>query len=102
MEFNYWIFFRYAAICALLGIIVWGIAFGGTLKENAAINYSIIGSYVVGSASLGYSFWIVIISELLCYVNIGILRYRTWKIQKIEEKLTVVTPDATSPNALVY
>ena len=56
----------------------------------------------MGSASLGYSFWIVIISELLCYVNIGILRYRTWKIQKIEEKLTVVTPDATSPNALVY
>ncbi|CAG7730385.1 unnamed protein product [Allacma fusca] len=91
-----------SAGCTLMVMIFWGVAFGIGLKDHAAISDTLSNGLKNDSAKLGYSFWILLLPEFLCLANIGILRYRTWKIHQIETTHRVVDDKITNHETLLF
>jgi hypothetical protein len=91
-----------SAVCSLMVMILWGVAFSIGLKKNSAVSQTLSEQWETRSSKLGYSFWIIILAELLCLANIGILRYRKWKILQIENSHHVVDEKKTNPEVLLF
>jgi len=93
-----------SAACTFLAMLMWIVQFAVNLRKNAAVSDTLKGFYVSkGSGSLGVSFWILILAILASLANIGILKYRSWKIERMERaNVKVMTEELTSGNILLF
>ncbi|CAL8126085.1 unnamed protein product [Orchesella dallaii] len=93
-----------AAASVLLAMIMWIIQLTTCLRKNAAISDTLSGSHNSdGVGSLGISFWCLILAIVFAVANIGVIRYRTWKIQKMEENnIRVMTDKLESGDILLF
>lgn len=69
----------------LLTMILYGSLFGSSLTNNIGITdtlQSVVTYSSKGLASLGFSFWILIVPILLHSINIGLIVYRQYLIVK--------------------
>jgi len=102
--FGLYIWNGISAACTLLAMIVWIVQFSVNLRKNAAVSDTLTGLYTSnGKGSLGISFWILILAILSSLANIGILKYRSWKIERMERaNVKVMTEELTSGNILLF
>ncbi|ODN00715.1 Clarin-3 [Orchesella cincta] len=93
-----------AAASILLAMIMWIIQLSARLRKNAAISDTLSGSHdSSGVGSLGISFWVLILAIIFAIANIGVIRYRTWKIVKLEENnVRVMTEKLESGDILLF
>ncbi|XP_044754729.1 uncharacterized protein LOC123313783 [Coccinella septempunctata] len=61
----------------LIAVIIWGVMFCSTLADHPSFILSILGQLVADSVSLGWSYWINMISLLLYASSIGLLYLRS-------------------------
>lgn len=76
----------------LLTMILYGSLYGGFLSSNIAITDTLQPGITYSSdglASLGFSFWILIVPILLHSINIGLIFYRQYLIVK-DPPITVI------------
>ncbi|XP_046383118.1 uncharacterized protein LOC124153797 [Ischnura elegans] len=88
-----------AAFFALLTLLLWGGHFAATLVNNIAIRETITGEFVVASANVGFSYWLILGSFLLHCANTGILFFRRVMLLRIPEP-PKVTPDEDTDGAI--
>ena len=92
-----------AALCGLT-IVVWGSLYIFFISENIAITDTLtsIGHYSsLELADLGFSFWILFASIACHLINIRILYYRKYLIQR-EPPAPVITVQKNDATVLVY
>ncbi|GAB0089069.1 uncharacterized protein DMENIID0001_035480 [Sergentomyia squamirostris] len=70
-------------IFTMLTLILWGVLFATSVRFNIAVRQTLIGNMSSdGLASLGFSFWILLGPIILHAVNIGLLLWRKWLIER--------------------
>lgn len=94
----------FACASCLLTIIFWTSLYLIFISKNVAISdtLKVIGHYSSEDlASLGFSFWILMVSLVLHLVNIVMVYYRNYLLQR-EPKPPTITVDKNDSTILVY
>ncbi|XP_055691748.1 clarin-3-like [Lutzomyia longipalpis] len=70
---------------AILTLILWGSLFATSIQYNIAVRHTLTVNSILkseGLASLGFSYWILFGPILLHSINIGLLLWRKWLIER--------------------
>lgn len=88
----------------VLAMILWGALYGSQLSDNIAITDTLTPEAPYSSAnlaSLGASYWVLLISVLLHSGNIGLLLWRQYEINK-EPPPTTIDVDKSDLTIIMY
>lgn len=92
-----------AAGCTLIVMILWGAMFAITLTDNVAYSQTISGEYTSqGQASLGVSYWLLLISLFLHIVNLSLLGIRQYLLSREPPTPTVKMDENTDGIIFLY